>query len=150
MSCRLHQQGCVGFVFLISQSRWMSRLYIILSLLEYRRKYLLLTVTRLIKAFITFITGGPGSGKGTQCSNMVREYGFCHLSTGDLLRTEVASSSEHGKRLNSIMENGDLVSLVRLLRLWMTVTYVDCQSLFSWLSCLLFNYLSFQLRIFYI
>ena len=56
--------------------------------------------------------GGPGSGKGTQCANIVKDYGFCHLSSGDLLRAEVKSGSERGQRLNAIMEKGDLVPMV--------------------------------------
>jgi adenylate kinase len=35
---------------------------------------------------VYFVVGGPGSGKGTQCDNLVKDYGFKHLSTGDLLR----------------------------------------------------------------
>ena len=38
------------------------------------------------KPQIIFILGGPGSGKGTQCDDMVEKYGFQHYSTGDLLR----------------------------------------------------------------
>ena len=38
------------------------------------------------KPQIVFILGGPGSGKGTQCADMVEKYGFNHYSTGDLLR----------------------------------------------------------------
>jgi adenylate kinase len=56
--------------------------------------------------------GGPGSGKGTQCDKIVATYGFTHLSTGDLLRDEVASGSERGKQLTQIMERGELVPLV--------------------------------------
>jgi adenylate kinase family enzyme len=56
--------------------------------------------------------GGPGSGKGTQCDKIVAKYGFTHLSTGDLLRNEVQSGSERGKKLNAIMEQGELVPLV--------------------------------------
>ena len=37
---------------------------------------------------VIFVLGGPGSGKGTQCEMMIKEFGFGHLSTGDLLRAE--------------------------------------------------------------
>jgi len=42
------------------------------------------------------VLGGPGSGKGTQCAKLVEDYGFTHLSAGDLLRDEVKSRSEAG------------------------------------------------------
>ena len=58
---------------------------------------------------IIWVLGGPGSGKGTQCARLVARYGFIHLSSGDLLRDEVASGSEKGKELNAIMEKGQLV-----------------------------------------
>lgn len=57
-------------------------------------------------------TGGPGSGKGTQCDKIVAKYGFTHLSSGDLLRDEVKSGSERAKQLIAVMERGELVSLV--------------------------------------
>ena len=41
-------------------------------------------------------SGGPGSGKGTQCANIVEHFGFTHLSAGDLLRAEIKSGSENG------------------------------------------------------
>lgn len=47
-------------------------------------------------------TGGPGSGKGTQCANIVQNFGFTHLSAGDLLRAEIKSGSENGY-LTSLM-----------------------------------------------
>uniref|UniRef100_A0A2I3HEI5 Adenylate kinase isoenzyme 5 n=1 Tax=Nomascus leucogenys TaxID=61853 RepID=A0A2I3HEI5_NOMLE len=53
--------------------------------------------------------GGPGSGKGTQCEKLVEKYGFTHLSTGELLREELASESERSKLIRDIMERGDLV-----------------------------------------
>lgn len=48
---------------------------------------------------IIFVLGGPGSGKGTQCDMIKVTYeGVVHLSAGDLLRAEVASGSEAGKK----------------------------------------------------
>lgn len=44
-------------------------------------------------------TGGPGSGKGTQCANIVEQFGYTHLSAGDLLRAEIKSGSENGYNL---------------------------------------------------
>ncbi|KAK3088078.1 hypothetical protein FSP39_014403 [Pinctada imbricata] len=72
---------------------------------------------KLKDAKVLFVVGGPGSGKGTQCAKIVEKYGFCHLSSGDLLREEVASGSERGKKLNEIMEKGELVSLDDVLGL---------------------------------
>lgn len=40
--------------------------------------------------------GGPGVGKGTQCTRIAETYGFTHLSVGDLLRKEISSNSEYG------------------------------------------------------
>lgn len=56
------------------------------------------------------IFGPPGAGKGTQAARLQKTYGIKHLSTGDMLRGEVASKSDLGQRLESIMEAGDLVS----------------------------------------
>uniref|UniRef100_A0A8B9PWU4 Adenylate kinase 1 n=1 Tax=Apteryx owenii TaxID=8824 RepID=A0A8B9PWU4_APTOW len=64
---------------------------------------------------IIFVVGGPGSGKGTQCEKIVQKYGYTHLSTGDLLRAEVSSGSERGKKLKVIMEKGELVPLDTVL-----------------------------------
>ena len=58
------------------------------------------------------LSGGPGCGKGTQCERIVEKYGFTHLSSGDLLREEVASGSARGQDLNATMERGELVPLV--------------------------------------
>jgi adenylate kinase len=74
-------------------------------------------VPELKNARIIFVLGGPGSGKGTQCDKIVAKYGFTHLSTGDLLRDEVASGSDRGKKLTEIMEKGDLVPLDTVLGL---------------------------------
>ncbi|XP_033851171.1 adenylate kinase isoenzyme 1 isoform X2 [Acipenser ruthenus] len=70
---------------------------------------------KLKNSKIIFVVGGPGSGKGTQCERIVQKYGYTHLSTGDLLRAEVSSGSERGKKLSAIMEKGELVPLDTVL-----------------------------------
>ena len=60
---------------------------------------------------IVFVLGGPGSGKGTQCAKVVEQYGFKHLSAGDLLRDEVKSGSAVGKQCEAIMKEGKLVPM---------------------------------------
>ena len=54
--------------------------------------------------------GPPGSGKGTQAANICDLVKIPHLSTGDMLREAVASTSDVGKKAKEIMEKGDLVS----------------------------------------
>jgi adenylate kinase len=54
--------------------------------------------------------GAPGSGKGTQSAILKKDFGYEHISTGDLLRSEIAKESELGNRVKSIMEQGQLVS----------------------------------------
>jgi len=54
--------------------------------------------------------GPPGSGKGTQSEKVIEKYGLVHISTGDLLREEVAAQTELGKQAKVIMESGELVS----------------------------------------
>ncbi len=55
------------------------------------------------------IFGPPGSGKGTQSIQLGKKFNFIHLSTGDMLRDETDAGSELGKRVESLMKNGELV-----------------------------------------
>lgn len=54
--------------------------------------------------------GPPGSGKGTQSENIIDRYDLVHLSTGDILRGEIANGTELGKKAKAIMDKGELVS----------------------------------------
>ena len=60
-----------------------------------------------MKYFILF--GPPGAGKGTQATAMVEKYNLCHISTGELLRNEIASGSELGMKAKALIEAGSLV-----------------------------------------
>jgi len=55
------------------------------------------------------IFGAPGSGKGTQSDKMIAKYGFEHISTGDVLRSEIKQGTELGKTAKSYIDQGQLI-----------------------------------------
>ena len=59
--------------------------------------------------FNLILFGPPGSGKGTQSERLISKYGLKHLSTGDLLRSEIAAQSPLGLAAKSFMDKGQLV-----------------------------------------
>ena len=59
--------------------------------------------------FNLILFGPPGSGKGTQSENIVNKFGLKHLSTGDLLRREIAEKTPLGQEAKSFMDKGQLV-----------------------------------------
>ena len=61
------------------------------------------------KVTVVFVLGGPGSGKGTQCANIVQQFGYTHLSAGDLLRAEIKSGSENGTMIQNMIKEGKIV-----------------------------------------
>ncbi|KAE8351393.1 adenylate kinase-domain-containing protein [Aspergillus coremiiformis] len=61
---------------------------------------------------VVFLLGGPGSGKGTQSANLVRDYGFVHLSAGDLLRAEqIRQGSQYGELIKTYIREGKIVPM---------------------------------------
>jgi adenylate kinase len=60
-----------------------------------------------MKYYVLF--GPPGAGKGTQAGAMVERYNLCHLSTGELLRAEIAAGTPLGLQAKSLIEAGNLV-----------------------------------------
>ncbi|TQN73588.1 UMP-CMP kinase [Colletotrichum shisoi] len=75
---------------------------------------------------VLFVLGGPGAGKGTQCARLVSDYGFTHLSAGDLLRAEQdRPGSQFGQLIKDYIKDGLIVPMevtVQLLENAMTET----------------------------
>ena len=59
--------------------------------------------------FNLILFGPPGSGKGTQSEKLIAKYGLNHLSTGDLLRSEIATKTPLGLEAKNIIDKGQLV-----------------------------------------
>ena len=59
--------------------------------------------------FNIILFGPPGSGKGTQSEKLMQKYSLQHVSTGDLLRNEIAAKTPLGMEAKSFMDNGILV-----------------------------------------
>ena len=60
-----------------------------------------------MKYYVLF--GPPGAGKGTQAGAMAERYNLCHLSTGELLRSEIAAGTPLGLQAKTLIEGGNLV-----------------------------------------
>ena len=63
-----------------------------------------------MKYYVLF--GPPGAGKGTQAGSMVERYHLCHLSTGELLRSEIAAGTELGKQAKALIQFSSVLEKV--------------------------------------
>jgi adenylate kinase len=72
-------------------------------------------VGKLERAII--FLGPPGSGKGTQAKELAKKFGVPHLSTGDMLREQIAAGTPLGLKAKPIMERGELVPDSLVLRI---------------------------------
>jgi adenylate kinase len=59
--------------------------------------------------FNVILFGPPGSGKGTQSQKLIEKYGWKHLSTGDLLRSEITQQTPLGIEAKNFIDKGQLV-----------------------------------------
>lgn len=79
---------------------------------------------------IVFVLGGPGSGKGTQCAKLKRDFNFEQVCVGDLLRREAARETPLGKRVADIMQRGEIVPgevTMKLLKAELSALASVCQ-----------------------
>ncbi|KAI6102730.1 UMP-CMP kinase [Pisolithus croceorrhizus] len=62
------------------------------------------------KVTVVYVLGGPGAGKGTQCTKLSKDIDFCHLSAGDLLRAEQnRDGSQYGELIRTCIREGSIV-----------------------------------------
>lgn len=66
---------------------------------------------------VVFVLGGPGAGKGTQCARIVKEYGYVHLSAGDLLRAERSKGGALGNMISDYIKEGKIIPVEITIRL---------------------------------
>lgn len=72
------------------------------------------------RELMTVIMGPPGAGKGTISKKILKDFGYHHVSTGDMLRTHVRGSTELGKKAKHFMDSGGLVPDDLIIEMLMT------------------------------
>lgn len=87
---------------------------------------------RFILQLPSSLTGGPGSGKGTQCLKIAKRYGFEYVSVGELLRKKMihnATSNRKWSLIARIITNGELAPQVSSIRFKLKVQSLACMYL---------------------
>ncbi|XP_074544231.1 UMP-CMP kinase [Halichoeres trimaculatus] len=109
----------------------------VLGYVSQRVPSLLNLVLLKMKPQVVFVLGGPGAGKGTQCSRIVENYSFTHLSAGDLLRAErTREGSEFGQLISTYIKEGKIVPVeitINLLKKAMEETMQQDEKKFRFL-----------------
>lgn len=75
----------------------------------FEQELFFLFLLTMSKPEVVFVLGGPGAGKGTQSELLVKNFGFVHLSAGELLRSEVKKESKNGAMIQQLMKEGKIV-----------------------------------------
>jgi len=75
----------------------------------YQKPSIIFDIHYLLSMFNLILFGPPGSGKGTQSEKLISRYNFKHLSTGDLLRSEIHNQTPLGLEAKNLMDKGHLV-----------------------------------------
>ncbi len=79
-----------------------------------------------MKKHLIFL-GPPGAGKGTQAKRLEENFGFEHISTGELLRNEIKSGTSLGREISDIIKKGELVSddvIIEIIKKYLTFEIV--------------------------
>ena len=76
-----------------------------------------------MKKHLLFL-GPPGAGKGTQAAILSKANSYLHLSTGELLRTEIDLGTHLGKKVKDIMNKGELVSDQLVLEIVLSLIHI--------------------------
>ena len=74
-----------------------------------RRLFTSMAQVKTVIPQVVFVLGAPGSGKGTQCTKLVEDFKFVHLSAGELLRGETTKGTEDGALIQKLMDEGKIV-----------------------------------------
>jgi adenylate kinase len=87
-----------------------------------------MTTGKMIAVGPIILLGSPGAGKGTQAKLLAKHYAIPHISTGDILRANVALGTVLGQKAKEVMERGELVSddLVNAM-VAERLTHADCK-----------------------